>query len=82
MATNPIVIALAALIALTLLPAPIAAQQTKDEISQKLEIIKDESVDVDTRIDAINSVLPALDRNSPRERITWAALEGQKDSFC
>jgi hypothetical protein len=78
MASNPIILALAALIAVTSLRAPTTAQQTKEEISQELEIIKDESVDVDTRIDSINSVLAALDRNAPRERITWAALEGHK----
>jgi hypothetical protein len=78
MSNNRIVVALTALIAMLSVSIPLSAQQVSDELARKLSIVKDESIDVDTRIDAINAVLPLLNRDSPQQRITWAALEGHK----
>jgi hypothetical protein len=54
------------------------AQQSNTELDRQFAIIRDENADTDARLAAIDVVLPSLQQGSPRQRITWAALQGQK----
>jgi hypothetical protein len=67
-----------ATITYVLLSTLLSGEHASAQAEQQLAIIRDENVDVDTRIEVIDSILPTLDRNSPQQRFNWSVLQGHK----